>query len=81
MDYSFKMLPTVRITRCGHQSDSPVIISSSPMGKNMRPADSALVLSVSTSSWCLGTTVVCDSGTPWTFLLPFFFLVGWGGGG
>ena len=36
------MLPTVRITRCGHQSNNPIIISSSPMGKNMRPANSAL---------------------------------------
>ena len=23
------------------------------------------------SSWCLGRAAVCDSGTPWTFLLPF----------
>ena len=30
-----------------------------------------LGLSVSSSSWCLGRAVVCDSGTPWTFLLPF----------
>ena len=29
-------------------------------------------LSVSSSSWCLGKTAVCDCGTPWTFLLPFF---------
>ena len=26
----------------------------------------------SSSSWCLGRAAVCDSGTPWTFLLPFF---------
>ena len=32
-----------------------------------------LDLSVSSSSWCLGRDVVCDFGTPWTFLLPFFF--------
>ena len=31
-----------------------------------------LVLSVSSSSWCLGRAVVCDCGTPWSFLLPFF---------
>ena len=31
-----------------------------------------LVLSVSSSSWCLGRAAVCDCGTPWTFLLPFF---------
>ena len=30
-----------------------------------------LVLSVFSSSWCLGRAVVC--GTPWTFLLPLFF--------
>ena len=29
-------------------------------------------LSVSSSSWCLGRAAVCDCGTPWTFLLPFF---------
>ena len=33
-----------------------------------------LVLSVSSSSWCLGRSAVCDCGTPWTFLLPFFTL-------
>ena len=31
-----------------------------------------LVLSVSSSSWCLGRATVCDYGTPWAFLLPFF---------
>ena len=30
-----------------------------------------LVLSVSSSSWCLGRATVCDCGTPWTFLLLF----------
>ena len=29
-------------------------------------------LLVSSSSWCLGRAAVCDCGTPWTFLLPFF---------
>ena len=32
-----------------------------------------LDLSVSSSSWCLGRAAVCDCGTPWTFLLLFFF--------
>ena len=32
-----------------------------------------LDLSVSSSSWDLGRAAVCDCGTPWTFLLPFFF--------
>ena len=31
-----------------------------------------LILSVSSSSWRLGRAAVCDCGTPWTFLLPFF---------
>ena len=31
-------------------------------------------LSVSSSSWSLGRAAVCDYGTPWTFLLPFFLL-------
>ena len=30
-----------------------------------------LVLSVSSSSWCLVKAAVCDCGTPWTFLLPY----------
>ena len=30
-----------------------------------------LVLSVLSSSWCLGRAAACDCGTPWTFLLPF----------
>ena len=32
-----------------------------------------LELSVFSSSWGLGRAAVCDCGTPWTFLLPFFF--------
>ena len=30
-----------------------------------------LILSVSSSSWCLGRAAACGCGTPWTFLLPF----------
>ena len=30
-------------------------------------------LSFSSSSWCLGRAAACDCGTPWTFLLTFFF--------
>ena len=30
-------------------------------------------MSISSSSWGLGWVVVCDCGTPWTFLLPFLF--------
>ena len=29
-----------------------------------------LVLSVSSSSWCLGRAAACDCCTPWSFLLP-----------
>ena len=29
-------------------------------------------MSVSSSSWGLGRAAVCDCGTPWTFLLPYF---------
>ena len=32
------------------------------------------ILSVSSSSWGLGKAAVCDCGTPWNFLLPFFAL-------
>ena len=32
-----------------------------------------LDLLISSSLWCLGRAAVCDCGTPWTFLLPFFF--------
>ena len=33
-----------------------------------------LDLSVSSSSWGLGRAAVCDCGTPWTFLYPFFLI-------
>ena len=36
-----------------------------------------LVLSVSSSSLCLGRAAVCNCGTPWTFLLPFFGYYVW----
>ena len=34
-----------------------------------------LDLSVSSSSWGRGRAAVCDCGTPWTFLLPFFIVI------
>ena len=34
-----------------------------------------LVLSVSSSSSCLGRAAVCNCGTPWTFLLPFLLFL------
>ena len=33
-----------------------------------------LVLSVSSSSWCLGKAAACDSGTPWSSFYTFFGL-------
>ena len=34
-----------------------------------------LFLLVFSYSWCLGRAAVCDCGSPWTFLLPFFFII------
>ena len=34
-----------------------------------------LVLTISSSTWCLGRAAVCDCGTPWTFVLPFLCLL------
>ena len=34
-----------------------------------------LVLSVSSSSWCLGRAADCDCGIPWTIHLPFSSLM------
>ena len=31
------------------------------------------LLSFFSSSWCQGLAAVCDSGTPWTFQLTFFW--------
>ena len=33
-----------------------------------------LVLSVSSSSWCLVRAAACDCGIPWVFLLPFWVI-------
>ena len=33
-----------------------------------------LFLSVSSSSLCLGRAAGCDCDTPWTLLLPFFYI-------
>ena len=46
---------------------SPFTIAITSLGEEI-----CLDLSVSSSSWCLGRAAVCDCGTPWTFLLPFF---------
>ena len=38
-----------------------------------------LVLSVSSSSWCLGRAAACDCGTPWTFSYHFCHTSPYGG--
>ena len=38
----------------------------------VRSICACLVLSVSSSAWCLGTAAVCDCCTPWTSLISFF---------
>ena len=40
----------------------------------VRSICACLILSVSSSSWCLRSSAVCDCGTLWTFLLPTFFI-------
>ena len=35
----------------------------------------SLVLSVSSSFWCLGRAAACDCGTSWTVLFPFLPLL------
>ena len=59
---------------------SPFSIAITSLGEEranlsaFRSVCACLDLSVSSSSWGLGRAAVCDCGTPWTFLLPFFFL-------
>ena len=55
---------------------SPFSIAITSLGEeraNLSAFCGCLVLLVSSSSWCLGRAAVCYCGTPWTFLLPFFF--------
>ena len=61
----FSVLLALRLPRLGKRELVLVFF--------VRLFDSAcLVLSVSSSSWCLGRAAVCDYGNPWTFLLhPF----------
>ena len=59
---------------------SPFSIAITSLGEEkanlsaFRTICACLDLSVSSSSWGLGGAAVCDCGTPWTFLLPFFAL-------
>ena len=60
---------------------SPFSIAITSLGEEkdnlsaFRTIFACLVLSVSSSSWCLGRAAICDCGTSWTFLLPFFVIV------
>ena len=51
---------------------SPFSIAITSLVEERASLCACLVLSVSSSSWCLARAVVCDCGIPWTFLLPFF---------
>ena len=49
-------------------------IAITSLGEERANLSACLVLLVSSSSWCLERAAVCDCGTPWTFLLLFFFI-------
>ena len=57
---------------------SPFSIAITSLGEEkanlsaFRSVCACLDLLVSSSSWGLGRAAVCDCGTPWTFLLPFW---------
>ena len=55
---------------------SPFSIATTLLGEKRANLSASICacldLSVSSSSWGLGRVAVCDCGTPWTFLLPFF---------
>ena len=63
----FSVLLALRLPRLGKRELILVFF--------IRSICACLDLSVSSFSWCLGRAAVCDCGTPWTFLLPFFFTV------
>ena len=61
---------------------SPFNIAITSLGEEVASLDAfrtlgrfaaCLVLSVSSSFWCLGRAAVCDCGIHWTFLLPLLF--------
>ena len=70
----FYVLPCVILFLCFF---SPFSIAITSLGgeRANRSAFRTLVdlcLFVTSSSWCLGRAAVCDCGTPWTILLPFY---------
>ena len=60
----FSVLLALRLPRLGKRELILVL--------SVRSICACLVLSVSSSSWCLRRAAVCDCGVPWTFLLPFY---------
>ena len=61
---------------------SPISIAITSLGEETKNSAfrircsicACLVLSVFSSSWCLGRTAARNSGTPWGFLSPFFYI-------
>ena len=60
----FSVLLVLRLPRLGKREIILVLF--------VRLFGLCLFMSVSSSSWGLGRAAVCNCGTPWTFLLPFF---------
>ena len=54
---------------------SPFSIAITSLGEQRANFCACFVLSVSSSSSCLGWAAACDCCTPLTFLLPFFVLL------
>ena len=60
----FSVLLALRLPRLGKRELILVLFE--------RSICACLDLSVFSSFWCRGRAAVCDCGTPWKFLLPFF---------
>ena len=74
---SFYVLPCVILFLCFFRPLSIAITSLGEERANLCfsyvcSISACLDLSVSSFSWCLGRALVCDCGTPWTFLLYLF---------
>ena len=66
----FSVLLALRLPRLGRMGDLILVLFVCLFGLCL--FFGFLVLSVSSSSWCLGRAAVSDCDTPWTFLLPIF---------
>ena len=64
----FSVLLVLRLPRLGKRELTLVLLYVSYVCS----VCACLDLSVSSSSWGLRRAAVCDCGTPWTFLLPFW---------